>query len=110
MNKFKFFKGNYTPFSPDVYEEMVLGMIHYCQNNDMNCIGYSHTFTMNDVVQTQRRIVIRDVDLIGEQTNLSVRVDYDLHLIHTHLSDTITRHHFTIDEGQYNRMIQMERQ
>jgi hypothetical protein len=110
MKPFKFLT-NKPLFNPNTYEEMVMGMIHYCQNNDMNCIGYSHTFTHNDVVETVRRIVIRNVDFVfGEQTYTSVRVDYDVHLIHNHLSDTITRHHFIIDEGYYNRMIEMIRQ
>lgn len=104
MKTFKFLTNN-NPFNPNTYEEMVLGMIRYCNNNDMNCIGYSHTFTHNDAVETVRRIVIRNVDIIGEQTNLSVRVDYDVHLIHNYLSDTITRHHFTFND----RIIQMER-
>ena len=108
MKPFKFLSNN-PLFNPDAYDDMVLGMMHYCQNNDINCIGYSHTFTMNDVGQTRRRILIRNVDLIGIGTSLSVRVDYDLHLIHGYMPDTITRRHFIIEQGQYNRMMEMVR-
>lgn len=84
-----------------------MGMIHYCQNNDMNCFGYSHTFIENNISETTRRIVIRNVEFVfGEQTYTSIRVDYDVHIILQNMSETIFNYYFTIDERRYNRMME----
>jgi len=112
MKRFKFLS-NKPLFNPDLYEEMVLGMVYYCHSNMRSCIDYVHHFTMTEQnVSYRRRIVIKDIIRTQEIRNdtlwiSDVRIVYELHLIHDHMEDAITLRTFTIPYNEYMNLMEM---
>lgn len=101
MKPFKFFQKEIKKYN--VYEEMVLGMLEYCRNNQINCMGYSHPFVMNEITGVNhKRIVIRNITKYGSPNIAYIRIDYNLHLRHHNdINETVIGQTFTIEEDEF---------
>ena len=78
MKAFKFFQKEIRNYN--VYEEMILNMMEYCRNNQINCIGYSHPFVMTELTGVNhKRIVITNVHKGGEILRPYIYINYNVH-------------------------------
>jgi hypothetical protein len=105
MKPFKFFQKEIKKYN--VYEEMVLGMLDYCRNNAIVHVGYSHTFHIMTLEGVKlKRIVIRNVTRYGQfPLRSTIVIEYDLHIIHDDIDESIIRSTFGIDEEEYERLM-----
>jgi hypothetical protein len=106
MKEFKFFQKEIINYN--VYEEMVLGIIDYCRMNAIVPYGYSHPFTITTLEGLEhKRIVIRNVTKYNSfPLRVYFNIEYDIHLIHDDREDTVIRHNLTIEEGEYERLVE----
>jgi hypothetical protein len=78
MKQFKFFQ-NKEPINYNVNEEMVLGMIEYCNNNQIDCVGYSHPFVVSQSTGiNHKRIVITGIHKFGTTYRPYVTINYNV--------------------------------
>ena len=106
MKTFKFFqKSKYN-----VYEEMVLGLIESCYNNNINPTGYEYPFAIMTLQGLKhKRIVIRNITrhALSPYSN-RIQIQYGLTIIHDDTNAAVISHSFSIDEKEYKRLIQYE--
>lgn len=96
MKPFKFLTNYKPPFSPDVYEEMVLKMIHHCRLTATVPYGCEHPFVVSELSGiNHRRLIIRDVRRVDFGITPSIYIEYDLNL--EEYGEVITTTNFTMD-------------
>lgn len=96
MKSFKFFKENkQSVHTGNIYEEMIIQIYKYCNQEHYPFIGYQHTFTRSQLE------TITIIDIRYNSTDGIFYIDYDIST-----SDSSYRHVFRITNYDFERAIE----